>query len=74
MGPMIKKHKNLIKRKYEQENYFLEEYQVHLVNGDILTVYVKVKHGDNEKNHHQEALNIAKEQHPNLEILKVVYC
>ena len=69
---MSKKHKNLIKRKYEQENYFLEEYQVHLVNGDILTVYVKVKHGDNEKNHHQEALNIVKEQHPNLEILRVV--
>ena len=71
---MNKKHKNIIKRKYEQENYFSEEYQVHFVNGDILTVYVKVKHGDNEKNHHQEALNIAKEQHPNLEILKVVYC
>lgn len=70
---MNKKHKNLIKRKYEQEKYFQEEYQVHLVNGDILTVYVKVKHGDNEKNHHQEALNIAKEQYPNLEILRVVY-
>lgn len=71
---MNKKHKNLIKRKYELENYFPEEYQVHFVNGNISTVYVKVKHGDNEKNHHQEALNIAKEQHPNLEILKVVYC
>lgn len=71
---MNKKHKNLIKRKYEQEKYFPEEYQVHFVNGNISTVYVKVKHGDNEKNYHQEALNIAKEQHPNLEILKVVYC
>ena len=71
---MNKKHKNIIKRKYELENYFPEEYQVHFVNGKTLTVYVKVKHGDNEKNHHQEALNIAKEQHPNLEILKVVYC
>lgn len=71
---MSKKHKNLIKRKYERENYFPEEYQVHFVNGDISTVSVKVKHGDNEKNHHQEALNIAKEQYPNLEILRVVYC
>ena len=71
---MSKKHKTLIKRKYEQEKYFPEEYQVHFVNSNISTVYVKVKHGDNEKNHHKEALNIAKEQHPNLEILKVVYC
>ena len=68
---MSKKHKNLIKKRYEQEKYFPEEYQVHFVNGNILTVYVKVKYGDDEKNYHQEALNIAKEQYPNLEILKL---
>ena len=56
------------------DDYFPEEYQVHFVNGNILTVYVKVKYGDDEKKYHQEALNIAKEQYPNLEILKVVYC
>ena len=71
---MNKKHKNLIKKRYEQENYFPEEYQVHFVNGNILTVYVKVKYGDDEKNYHQEALNIAKEQYPKREIIKVVYC
>lgn len=49
IGTNEQKHKNLIKKRYEQENYFPEEYQVHFVNGNILTVYVKVKYGDDEK-------------------------
>lgn len=41
---------------------------------DVNYVKVKVRHGDNEKCHHQEAMEIANRQYPDLEILRCYYC
>lgn len=69
-----KKHQKALKVKREKENYFPEEYQIRFTNGKIIYVYVKVKYGDKEKCYHQEAMNIAKKQHPDLEIFRCYYC
>lgn len=69
-----KKHQKVLKIKEDKENYFPEEYQIRFTNGKIIYVYVKVRNGDGEKCHHQEAIEIAKKEYPDLEVLRCYYC
>lgn len=69
-----KKHKKLTRIENQNNLYYEEEYKVYFMNGVTSTVYVKVQNGDNEKNHHLEALKIAQKNYPNLEVAKVIYC
>ena len=69
-----KKQQTIIKIKRDREQYFNEQYQVRFVTGKEIIVYVKVKHGVNERCNHQEAEDIAKKQYPGLEIIRVAYC
>lgn len=69
-----KKHQRVLKVKEDKDSHFLEEYQIRFTTGKIIYVKVKVKHGHNEKCHPQEAMEIARKQYPDLEILRCYYC
>jgi hypothetical protein len=69
-----KKLQNILKKKYQKEHFFQEEYQVHFTTGKVIYVDVEVEYGVNEKNNHQKAGLIASSLHPDLEILKIYYC
>lgn len=69
-----KKLQNILKKKYQNEHFFQEEYQVHFTTGKVIYVDVEVEYGVNEKNNHQKAGLIASSLHPDLEILKIYYC
>jgi hypothetical protein len=69
-----KKHQNLARKNTNTRGYFLEQYHVHFVNGKTVNVDVRVEHGKGEKNNHSEAIRVARQLHPDLKILKSVYC
>lgn len=69
-----KKHQTILKKKYQKDHFFQEEYEVHFTTGKVIYVDVEVEYGVNEKNNHQKAGLIASSLYPDLEILKIYYC
>lgn len=62
---------------------YLEQYVVKLnyqkddgywVTGHTEDIFVKVKHGSNEKNNHDKAKNMALKKFPKSKIISVTYC
>ena len=70
-------------RGQQMSKYFMEQYDVKLnyqkddgywVIGHIENIFIKVKHGVNEKNNHDEAKRIALHKFPKSKIVSVTYC
>lgn len=54
--------------------HFGEQYRVLFADGDIIDVYVWIKHGDNEKDNHQRAVDICENLYPTKQVLECTYC
>lgn len=67
----------------QKKRFFNEEYEVcfnrlqpdgYWENGVIETVWVQVRHGQNEKKNHAKAEAIIRQKYPGCKIIRVGYC
>lgn len=68
-----KKHRKAMAKAEHKKKYFDEQYEVHFTNGKSIIVYVEVEFGAEKRSHHKAAA-IAQEKHPDLQVLKTLYC